>query len=414
MKKRLMNNFSLKILSFLLAVFMWFLVVNMDDPVSERTFSNIGVQVLNEEIVLDNNRTYQVLEGSNTVSVTVTARRSILNQIRAEQIEAVADMKELLLGSQIPIQVRISGQEGRYEKATVLPRNLQVRIEDETRNNFPITPAVSGTVRDGYTIGHLKSDPEKITIRGPKTVVDRIARVSAEVDVSGLSENAKLPAKMVIYDKENNVVDQTLLTNNLGKKGIGVEVELYSVKSVGISVDKSKIHAKEGYHIGKVSPEPKEILVIGEKEVLDKVSEIKVPADGIRLEDLTERVEEQIDITQYLPNGVQLLDENTRNIVVNIWVGQEGVQIFDLSLNSLVVNNLASDLEINFGNAVDLEFQIKGEDKILKNFTMAKKASVDLRKYREPGTYQIPVLVELPEGCVLVNEVTIEVILEKK
>ena len=131
MKKRLMDNLGLKILAFLIAAFMWLIVVNIDNPVTDKTFSGIPVTVMNEEIVTDNNRTYQIIDNTQEVSVTVTAKRSVLNNIKADDIMAVADMKELTLGTQVPIEVTIPGY--KYEKAYSTPRNLQVQIDDEAR-----------------------------------------------------------------------------------------------------------------------------------------------------------------------------------------------------------------------------------------------------------------------------------------
>lgn len=51
MKKGLMNNWGLKILSFLLAVMLWLIVVNIDDPVTTQTFNNIPVAVTNAEVL---------------------------------------------------------------------------------------------------------------------------------------------------------------------------------------------------------------------------------------------------------------------------------------------------------------------------------------------------------------------------
>ena len=42
-----------------------------------------------------------------------------------------------------------------------------------------------------------------------------------------------------------------------------------------------------------------------------------------------------------------------------------------------------------------------------------KKVSIDLKKYTNAGTYTVPVSVELPDGCSLVNNVSVEIILEK-
>ena len=239
MRKELMNNLGLKILAFLAAVTLWFLVVNIDNPVTDRTFTDIPVTVVNDDIVTASNRTYQILDGTQQVNVTVTATRQELSRITADDIHAVADMRELTLGTQVPIQVTIEGHS--YEEAYSTPRNLQLKIEEEARNNFPITPTTIGTVREGYVIGNLRADPEGVTIRGPKSVLNSINRVCAEVDVSGLSENAELEANLILYDVNNNVIDQTLLVNNLGDEGVSVEVELYQTKNVPIDIDTSGI-----------------------------------------------------------------------------------------------------------------------------------------------------------------------------
>ena len=47
MMKRLTNNIGLKLISVVFAVILWLIVVNIDDPVSSRKFSNIPVTVVN-------------------------------------------------------------------------------------------------------------------------------------------------------------------------------------------------------------------------------------------------------------------------------------------------------------------------------------------------------------------------------
>ena len=102
MQKRITKNLTLKILAFLIAVFLWLIVVNIDDPVDDKTFSNIPVQVTHEEVITDNNNTYQIVDNTQEVNVTVTAQRSVLDKIKAEDIQATADMKELTLRTQVP------------------------------------------------------------------------------------------------------------------------------------------------------------------------------------------------------------------------------------------------------------------------------------------------------------------------
>lgn len=80
MRKRITNNLALKILAFLIAAFLWLVVVNIDDPVDDKTFSNIPVQVTHEEVITDNNNTYQIVDNTQEINVTVTAQRSVLDK----------------------------------------------------------------------------------------------------------------------------------------------------------------------------------------------------------------------------------------------------------------------------------------------------------------------------------------------
>ena len=308
MQKRITKNLTLKILAFLIAVFLWLIVVNIDDPVDDKTFSNIPVQVTHEEVITDNNNTYQIVDNTQEVNVTVTAQRSVLDKIKAEDIQATADMKELTLRTQVPIEITIKGYAGKYEKATANPRNLQIQIDEEAKNNFPITPTTTGTVRGGYEVGALKAVPEKVTLRGPKRIINSIAKVTAEADVSGLSEDETVEAKLVLYDANNNVIDQTLLANNLGKEGVSVEVELLQVKSVPIEVDTSDVSAAEGYKLGKITVEPQEVEITGDKTTLAGVSKISIPASALQLDNLTQKTDKTIDISSYIPSGVSLTE----------------------------------------------------------------------------------------------------------
>ena len=84
MKKSLTNNIGLKLLAFIFAFMLWLLVVNIDDPVGSKTFENIPVTIEHSEVVTQDQRSYQVLDGTDTVSVSVSATRSVLEKIGGE------------------------------------------------------------------------------------------------------------------------------------------------------------------------------------------------------------------------------------------------------------------------------------------------------------------------------------------
>ena len=413
MKKGLMNNWGLKILSFLLAVMLWTIVVNIDDPVTTKTFNNIPVTVINTEVLAATNQTYQIEDGTQNVSVTVRAKRSVLGKIKSDQIKATADMKELTLQTQIPIDIEIEGIS--YEDVEVTPRNLQVKLEDEETKKFPIVPKTTGTVRDGCALGEIQAVPEMVSIRGPKSVIDSISKVEASVSVSGLSEDVVTKSELVLYDKDNNIIDQSLLANNLGTEGVSVSVQVLETKNVKVEFDTSEITAAAGYSISNIKYEPDHINVTGRSEDLKKLKKISIPASALSsMSGLTSKTEQVVDIAEYLPEDIKLTDENAGSVVVTVGIDKDGSKSYDISMGSIKVNNLSDRLSLNYESADVLEIQIRGSEDTLNSYKINDHVSIDLKNYQTAGTFTVPVTVEVPNGCVLENTVTVNVVLEEK
>lgn len=417
MKKSLTNNIGLKLLAFIFAFMLWLLVVNIDDPVDTKTFDDIPVSIEYTEVVTQDQRSYQVLDGTDTVSVTVSATRSVLEKISAENIVATADMRELYLESQIPIEITIPGYE--FETATASPRNVQVKIEQNKSDTFPITVTTTGTVRDGYVLGNVQADPERVTVNGPESVIDQISKVVAEVNVSGLSSDSSIDAVLTYYDEDNNEISAEQLANNLGTTGVKVNVTLYHTARIPVTVDTSEVTAADGYSISEVSWTPEEIQLAGEEEVLDALEEIRIPADAIDITSISQRTEKTVDITPYLPEGTRLVDENGNNILVTARVAREGTKSFDIPVGSITVNNLDDALTVSgYGSGDDLEVHIGGPQEQLNSLELSDLAvSIDLKNCTEAGEYEVPVTITLPSDapdCTVETSVTVKVTLEKR
>ena len=417
MKKSLTNNIGLKLLAFIFAFMLWLLVVNIDDPVGSKTFENIPVTIEHSEVVTQDQRSYQVLDGTDTVSVSVSATRSVLEKISAENIVATADMRELYLESQIPIEITIPGYE--FESATASPRNVQVKIEQNKSDTFPITVTTTGTVRDGYVLGIVQADPERVTVNGPESVIDQISKVVAEVNVSGLSSDSSIDATLTYYDADNNEISAEQLANNLGTTGVKVNVTLYHTARIPVTVDTSGVTAADGYIISEVSWTPEEIQLAGEEDVLEALKEIRIPADAIDITSISQRTEKTVDITPYLPEETRLVDENGNNILVTARVAKEGTKSFDIPVGSITVNNLDDDLTISgYGSGDDLEVHIGGPQAQLDSLELGDlTVSIDLKSCTKAGEYEVPVTITLPSDasdCSVETSVTVKVTLEQR
>lgn len=413
MKKALTNNLGLKLLSLAVSILLWVIVVNTENPVSSKTLTNIPVTVTNAEIVTNRGNTYQVLNEAKT-NVTVTAKQSVLREIDAEDVRAIADMGKIDTATGlIPIEVSVPGFSG--VEAVAVSQNIQVKIEMESTKSFPITPISHGTLRDGYEVGELTVDPKQIEISGPESVIDSIAKVVAEVDVSGLSKDQVIPAEMVLYDANGKVLDETLIQHNLGEEGISVNVSVYQTKSVPVNFDTSKIKPADGYVFEGISVEPSNVEVIGAKEDLKELESIEVPAEALEAVDLTKTVEQAIDISPYFPDWSKQSSDKTEVIVlVKIFITKEGTKTIEFPTGAITLVNVPKGYTVDFGNVSNVEIVLKGSKEMLGKVELEQgSVSINLVSIKEEGTYEVPLQITLQDGVQLEQEVKVQINLTK-
>lgn len=410
-KYKLTVNLGLKIAAFIFSSFLWLIVVNVDNPVESRTFTDIPVTIVNDDIITSGGEVYQVV-GQQTVSVVVYATREVRQQLSAEDIVATADIREMN-SSLVPIEVTIPEFEGDYESAEAVPRNLQIQIEKSGSRVLALTADDTGIVRNGYMIGSMTVHPTNITITGPESVLEQIDRAVASVNVDGMSKSEEREATLYLYDSNGNVVNQNQLENNLGEDGLTVSVEILEMKSVPVVFDVTGTPA-EGYQYTGCTSEPETLQICGASEDIQKIEEIDVPASVIDISGASGPVEQTVDITPYLPDGIRLVDENTGSVKVTAMIEAEGTRTIDFLVRSIRINNLADNLQVSYPADTEIRLRFSGDQEQLDVLDISNAVSVDLEQYTSPGTYDVPVNVNLPDGITQLENVTVQLTLEEK
>lgn len=409
-KYKLTRNIGLKIAALLFSIILWLVAINVNDPVETVSFSGIPVEFINEEVVTNTGKSYELVGNSQLVRVTVTGTRSVLSRIRNTNIAATADLSQMEANTYlVPITAEVKEIEGEVS-AEVSPRNLQVKIEDVMRNTFPISVRTTGIQRSGYELGEITTNPETITIWGTESTIQNIHTVVARVDISGMSESKTLEATLILLDGNENTMDQSQIRHNLGEKGLSVNVQMLNTKDIPISFDVTGQPA-EGFLYTGYTNEPSRIRICGTKEDLDSVSGIEVPLD---ITGQNGRQEMTVDITPYLPEGIRLANETANNVIVTVMIEQEGVRTIELPVESIQVKNLKENLSVTFDESMDLELQFTGMAEALEVLDVRYAASVDLKNYRSPGTYEVTVNIETPSGVKLTKNPTVRITLAEK
>lgn len=419
MREALTKNWGFKVLALGFSFLLWLAVVNVQDPVMTKTFTGVPVTVVHPEIITNRGNTYQVVEGTETVSVVVKAKRSDMEKLRADSIVATADMKNLdtKSGTLIPIDVTITASVRNSYEAYATPGNIQIQIEANKTKSFPITVNTSGNLKDGYVLGEAKANPEKIEISGPESVVTSIDKVVASVQLNGESEDTELEARLEIYDANGKSIAMTTLEDNLNGETVKVSITVQQKKNVAVYFDTSGIQVADGYVLEDVSAEPETIEVVGEADELDKIDSIKVPAEALQETNLAETVERTVDVANYIPRGLRVLDETKgAPVVVKITVAKAGTKRFEFPVGSVSVLNLPNGYKVSYDTTGNIEIAVIGTKEELDSMSELEQGSVyiNLIDMKSEGSYTVPLEIVLPNGVQLDHEVTIGVTLEKE
>ena len=418
--KRKDSNINLKITAVILAVLLWLVVVNVNNPVEKRVFYDIPVEITHDELITNQGKTYQVKEESNNVSVTLQARRSILDAIRNKDIVATADVRNIELGELLPIKISVVGYDGRISQAQASPNNVQIRQEQSISSRFPIQVETDGAIRDGFILKSAEASPASIKVMGPKSLVGRIDKVVAKINVSGMAQNTTKKADLVFYDGGGTILDVSSLTSNLGTKPgekmqVNVDIGVIPSKVVSIKIDGSLIETKRGYKIGEIASEPKEIRVAGRKDLLSALKYIEIPAEALVMHNVATKTDKTIDISEYMPKGIVLADEKEKNVVVLIVPERLGMKTFNIPISAIKKKNLEKDMKAEITGSQEIAVDFTGEDadlEKLKEEDVQEAIYIDLAGQAREGTYSVPVKVDLPH-CSLAEDVNVNVKLTK-
>ena len=412
-KYKLTTNLSLKIVAFVFAAVLWLIVANVDNPVVRNTYANIPVTIVNEDVITQGGEVYSVLDEQN-VNVVVYAKRSVIQQISSDEIVATADIKEMDAHTGlIPIKITIPSHSGEYQSAEASPRNIQIKTEKTGKAVFTLSVSATGVPRDGYMTGEMKVNPEKITITGAESKISQIKKAEAKINVDGLSKDTEVEAELVLYDAAENVISQSQLSNNLGSEGITVDVEVLQKKSVPVQFSVSGEPA-EGYRYTGCTSEPASVQICGKSTALANVTEITVPGSEMNIQGATEKVEKTIDISKYLPEGVSLVDDAAKNVTATATIEEDGTRTVDFMVASIKIRNLSDSLQVSYEPDAEVILTFRGSPKLLEALDVSNAVSVNLQNFTKPGTYDVPVDVDLPTGVSLSEKAVVKLTLTEK
>lgn len=396
--KLVINNLGLKLLALLFAGILWLVVVNIDDPTQTTTFTT-SVSIENEEAITNMGKFYEIVDGNNSVTFRVSAKRSILRMLSSTDFRVVADMSRIEDLSRVPIDISAV----RYTSYVTFPSQtlyLQVNVEDLQTKQMVINADYEGTPAENCAVDTVTLRTSNILrVSGPQSVVSTIESAHAVINVEGVSTSITDSVVPILLDKEGNQVDTTKLTLNV--QTVNIQAEIKDIKSVDVKAVLTG-KPKEGYVYTAIKYSPEIVRVKGTGAILNTTNTIEIPQGVVDIEGASETIVQTVDVSTYLPEGITLVNDEDKKITVTVEIEQIGTRMMELPTKNITIHNIPEGYRAEFVDET-VKVYIRGLDSDLEKLSPENvTATVDVGG-RSEGEFTVVINLELDEELYSTN-----------
>lgn len=265
------KNWQPKIICFLLAIVLWFVIINEQNPLSEGSYTvPITVENLNSQYITSN--------VPKTVYVRLSGPRNTIINVGPSDIKAYIDLSDVQEGTvDVPIHVEIpSGTELKKQSMT----STKITVDVYTVKEFKLTPHIVGNLDEKDFISELKIVPEKVVVSGARRLIQEVSQAVIEVPVNQRNSDFALMAPIHLYDSEGSPVEGLEMTPWQSNVKVTIGHDAMS-KSVPLNVNITGQTANK-----TVTIQPTSIQIRGSADTLRSISSIDLP--DINVENMKE------------------------------------------------------------------------------------------------------------------------------
>lgn len=391
----LMKDIGWKLLSIAIAAIMWFMVINITQPVDTRAYSR-PLQLENLEALTSRGLTIgNVEELKNTkITVKVKAQRTALDRLNQnpDWISASVDLSELAYAVNgdavaLPVNVTVLGGNS-YGISSKAPAVVEARVETLAAKEMPVEVEIIGDLESGIYLSQPALSNETVKVSGPASLVNRVASVKAEINAEDLQATPQIRARLTCYDANGNVV-KGVSTNVLE---VTVSYALHDVKQVPIQIDITGTPAS-GYQVGEISCTPKYAEVTGSPKDLEKLLYLQL--GSIDVSGRTTSAARAFTLTDYLPEGISLKEGSPNSVQVVVTVEAQHGKQFTLDSSNLSLMGEDDGKTYTLGTAY---VTISGDSNTLNALHPSDLAGTVHVNGLTEGTHRVLIHLDLPSG----------------
>ncbi len=198
-----LRNWELKLLSLLLAFFLWLSLIPEEKIFSEKTLT-IPLETRNIPADVE-----LVEKPEATVDVTIRAPNRLINEISAANVYVKLNLeKATIFQQEYPLHETMISLPPGAEVVRITPNKVKLRLEKTKEALLDIVPNIIGEVKQGYRLARVEVIPQRVPVKGPESKVREKDRITTTpINVSGLEEPTTLEAELILPRPELRLVN---------------------------------------------------------------------------------------------------------------------------------------------------------------------------------------------------------------
>ena len=193
MMNKLDKKWQLKIICLLMAIVLWFFIINEQNPMSEGSYTvPIVVENLDSQYITSN--------VPKTVYVRLSGPRNTIINVGPSDIKAYIDLSDAQEGEMsAPVRIEIpAGTELKKQSMT----SADIMVDVYTVRELALTPHLVGQTKNDIFVSSLKVVPEKVVISGARRLVKQVEQAVVEIPIEDRIDDFSImaPIRLVAAD----------------------------------------------------------------------------------------------------------------------------------------------------------------------------------------------------------------------
>ena len=352
MINKLKNNSKIKIISLLSAMVLWMYVMAIVDPEETKLFENIPVTITNKNEL--NERDLVIYpEQDLTTNIYVTGKLSNLKKVTKDDINVYGQINNPLEGNnEIYLKVSTSQRVNYDFKNPVMIVTLEKIISEDKSIKVDIT----GSGKNNVDNIMLQDNIDKVSISGPRSLVNKVKRVVGTVKVSGESNNFSQSIKLEPVDANGKVVEGV----ELEKDSVNVNITLLTQKTVPITLKLSD-NSESGVNY---TMSQNTVTIKGKKDIVDSINNIET--QPVKLSEILPGTSK--DIYLQVPSGITI---ETKYITINKNSEENTLEEYTYTAKDIEIRNNTENIDkskIKIPNSINVSIEyLQSEGSINKD-----------------------------------------------